>query len=421
MEIIGLIFDRYTMDNENKFLAKGQFVHMLLNSIGQDEQRSKNELNEQVKLASELYEMCKVFPRNCFPVPGKDHPYLYRKECTSSSKKKSIQKILPAEIVDEDLASDSICLHEILLLASYCNRQQCCYQYTEFDDVAQLFFLFDSGLEMRISQGEFANMLRVLMVGLYVSDYEGKVAIPLDCDPIEKETEMLRAEDTMNIAEIEHTREARIKLAAKKSIIDRMLDVLFDEIDKAKVNSIDTGDMDEWLRSHPHVSLEFIDRETGNLNSAPSFASVGVLEGQMNREQFYAMIENTHVFCERLNDQLELQLFDLCCKVAIDDSLVDESGFISLARFRKFLRDSADRRIAELVIRVSRALRSCKSTFSEGSGNLFLRMIKYHKTKPRFQNFDLKGTEKSNALKTLRQEYARKSPLEVLRISPLNQ
>ena len=114
----------------------------------------------------------------------------------------------------------------------------------DLDEVDFYFHLFDQDKKGYWSQGDFAEAMRVLLEGVYISDYEDRVIIPSDCDPAEKEKEDLENNEFLDIGELERKNEAE-KKNIQVGLIEQYLQVLFKDVDIAKMGNIDLDDFQE--------------------------------------------------------------------------------------------------------------------------------------------------------------------------------
>jgi hypothetical protein len=437
---------------------------------------------------SALFDHAKTHFRSEFVIPGKQHPYLAERR--RSTLKHHLQTYLSEKLEEMGVAellkprgaeearkeaereterrrrereSESLTLLELLSAASFWKWHAAADQAVEMDDVNYYFFLFDAGKRAAWSEGDFCAAMRALLEGIYISDYEEGIALPRDCDPAEREREEKQTDRFKSIDELELANAQRMSEEHQRrlGLVDRYLDALFDDIDRAGMGKIDIEDVEEWLEDNAAAKAEFqltAEQQSGedrfdaavaieqrkrlleaktvkgtklNAESLASltplqraFKSVRADDYRLSRRQFYAFIENSHVLSHTLSDKLELKLFELSRAVLRDEF---PNGRVTLSAFRNFLRDSPDKRVASIVVRVSRAVRESTATIPESGRRALLGVLAAQAHKPRYREARAGRVSQTKrkqhvgrCLVDLRKSFTERSPLEQIRIMPIH-
>jgi len=156
-----------------------------------------------------------------------------------------------------------------------------------------------------------------------------------------------------------------------------------------------------------------------------AFISVGALEGRMVREQFYAFAENSHILACTLNNNLEETLFDISRKVFNDFFKTKDVEFVTLTAFRKFLKETPEKRLAYMVARAGRALQWRTAQFPREVYRELGNMLAYQTSKPVFlgdggtASSPQKVHINSKSLGVLRTAFKSKSALDQIQIRPV--
>uniref|UniRef100_A0A7S2RV80 EF-hand domain-containing protein n=1 Tax=Mucochytrium quahogii TaxID=96639 RepID=A0A7S2RV80_9STRA len=431
-DAMALCFDMFSPEYEHEKITQGEFVLMVLNGAGVEAVREEPLTKEILAAHMATFEHAKVFPVRSDIIPGKEHPYVAkRKEGKISTKAKRVvfKEVIPEpteeEIEEKEIMhveDTTLTLHELLLSTSFWKKQFDFYTDVKWDLVSHYFYLFDTNGQKSWTKNDFARALRVLLVGLYVCDYEEEAKIPIDCDPAEKTRED-EEEAKLNFRdEFDELQGLDRQLQRlRKNVFERYLDIIFQDMDKASMGVLDIDDVQEWLDGEcPEIATEFVDKETGESTLLQAFQSVECNNRRMELEMFYPFVENSQILAATLNDSIELRMFELSCQIAQQEfPSFEDTSEISLQDFRLFLRNSPDKRIASVVVRVSNVVSRAKNKLPKNTGKGLIDVLSYQKTKPKFR----KGTKSkdlfSTSLAALRKEFLNKSPLEQLSITPV--
>ncbi|GBG30639.1 Hypothetical Protein FCC1311_068592 [Hondaea fermentalgiana] len=447
MDAIALLFDQVSQEYPGERLSRIEFLHMIMQSGGpREEPLSKNDVDDILR----LFEHAKVVHRREYVVPGKQHPYIaerykkrrwYRfKRAVLGNRYVQAMKTVPSDLVEDPeeqkaraREKDSIDLHELLLTFSFWKRIYVAGEVLDgMDDVSFFFFLFEAGARLRLTEAEFAMAMRVVLEAVYISDYEDPVGVPVDCDPDEYERQKKKEEVIADLEELDRNflkDFAAIEADRKKrNLVERYLDVIYDDVDKAEMGTIDAEDLQEWLDENHEAGEEFVDQETGAPALEKALQAVRIKEGEpIDREHFYAFLENSHILTHELHGQLEIKLFEQSRLIAHELFDMKTIPYLRIEAFRQFLRESPDKRLAAMVVRVSRAVRKEYQSISPRAREALVKVLRYQSSKPKFDPIEdeaeaLKQRKRlqSPALTALRKEYADRSPLERLRLEPLS-
>lgn len=466
MDAISLVFDSFASHMPHERLTRVEFIQLLLNGGGANEERDFEISVDFLKELEKIFEHAKTFYRKEFIIPGKQHPYLAERHKSTFQFKvrqavieevnKQVLKIrgipppdildveerLEEELTDEERKNreeewyerETISLHELLLSVSFWKQQSRLQgELQKKDDVSFFFRLFDGSGHSRWTEGEFALAMRVLLEGVYLSDYEDRVALPKDCDPSEREKEEAKEARFKTLEDIEREEAELGEMHKRKNLIERYLNVVYDEIDRAKMGIIDIEDVQEFLDETGAAPTEFGKNDKGESNLELAFQAVGAKEEpKLSRDQFYAFIENSHLMSFNLGDELELKLFELSRVIAREEFDIESTRYISLLSFRQYLRNSPDKRLASMVVRVARCVRAKCSSIHPKARQAVLDVLRFQTNKPKFRilrkeltisEAPVSSQKKTKALISkslvaLRKSFTGKSPLETLRIAP---
>jgi len=443
MEAVGLMFDRVCKTDSR--MSKFSFMKMMLFCGPPLRKECTNDRFVKESLA--LFDHARVQSRVDFVIPGKSHPYIAQRRQSflkqlvlhRRGRKQGPDK---SEIYskDEIWLGDSLDLHELLLEFSFWKRLKQSLgdlkALSKMDDVTLYFTMFQAACKESLTEGELADALRRMLEGVFISEYEEAVQIPIDCDP---SLDLQSNEDDDHFQAFERGiskgRKQRERDFRKRHVIERFLDVIFDDIDKIGTGKINLEDMRDWLIENPNAQQEFFNPVTKESTIIEAFETVGALDWEMDREKFYSFVENSHLMSFRFNDSLELKIFDLARSIAHEAFSEEAKGDkgdndailkISLTDFRAFLKNTLDTRLASMIVRVARCIRQICNKISMETVEHFLEVLKTQMEKPLFAEESASWSSKkfrsrSESMMNMRRKMSSRSALDQIRIAPIPQ
>lgn len=448
MDAIALLFDSLSETYPGQRLTRIEFLHMVMQSSGSSSERPEPLTKTDVNDILALFEHAKTIHRDYeYIIPGKHHPYVkerYKKKRWYRLKRKYLGEkwvqnpktvpeespLDPEEERQRDMERDSIDLHELLLAFSFWKRIEVAGEILDgMDDITFYFFLFEAGSKLRLMEGEFAMAMRTLLEAVYISDYEDPIGIPTDCDPDEYERQKAKENIIADLEELDRnflmdTKSLEME-RKKKKLVERYLDCVYDDIDQAEMQVLDKEDIEVWLHDNPEALAEFTNND-GESILDHALQDAHIKQGDIDREHFYAFMENSHILTHELCLRLEIKLFELSSKIAQEIFDLKTRRSVRLQEFRQFLRESPDKRLASMIVRVSRAIRMEYQRISPRARQALIQVLRYQVKKPKFATPKDPGEAlkqrkqlQSPSLTDLRKRYADRSPLERLRLEPL--
>lgn len=188
---------------------------------------------------------------------------------------------------------------------------------------------------------------------------------------------------------------------------------------------LDKEDIEVWLHDNPEALAEFTNNDGESILDR-ALQDAHIKQGDIDREHFYAFMENSHILTHELCLRLEIKLFELSSKIAQEIFDIKTRRSVRLQEFRQFLRESPDKRLASMIVRVSRAIRMEYQRISPRARQALIQVLRYQVKKPKFATPKDPGEAlkqrkqlQSPSLTDLRKRYADRSPLERLRLEPL--